>query len=183
LYWLIRALLIQYSPTHGAYWFQGQKVESTNYRHVLECRRQIGFLSSDAALISNQTLRENILLQQQYFNNDLSLVLDNQTTELCALFNLKQNLDLRPARLSAKQTFHGIFVREILKSPKILILAYPEDTIGKRNWENCLLAIKPLMQKHLTVLLVSNRQDWANDLKCRHLDLNGGSFASDAPRT
>jgi ABC-type lipoprotein export system ATPase subunit len=166
---IIRTLLIQNKPVQGAYWFRGKRLAVDDHSQVLDCRRQIGCLSSDTALMSNKTLRENILLQQQYFNNDLSLTLSRQAIQLCSLFNLKPKLDLRPAQLSRKQILHGIFIREILKNPNLMILAYPEETIGERYWNKCLKALKSLKGEKNAILLISQHGSWADGLGCRPL--------------
>jgi ABC-type ATPase involved in cell division len=171
VYWLVKALLLQYTPNQGTYWFNGLKVENSSYEQVLNCRRQIGFLSHDAALINNKTLRENILLQRQYFYNDLSLVLDKKITRICSLFNLKNCLDLRPDMLSGKEIYHGIFVREILKNPKLLILIYPEETMGEGYWKCLQMAVRLIQQEGLTIMLITERHNWAEELDCEILQI------------
>jgi ABC-type molybdate transport system ATPase subunit len=48
-------------PGAGNLSIQGKTKRPERYRDMLPCKRKIGYIAPDAALISNLTLRQNIL--------------------------------------------------------------------------------------------------------------------------
>lgn len=127
---LTRALATLIRPDSGKYTFMDSTLDFSDYRNLLEYKKQIGYFGPDAALISNLTLRQNLLLSRAYFENKLEIDLDDPVIALCDEFHLIDKLDLRPTALSLLDIRAAIIVREISKSLKLLIMDSPEDLIG-----------------------------------------------------
>jgi hypothetical protein len=71
------------SRVGGTYRFNGEMVNLKDYRQCLAVKRQIGYVAADAAMISNRTIRENLLLTRFYYENDLTIDIDQKTEALC----------------------------------------------------------------------------------------------------
>jgi ABC-type lipoprotein export system ATPase subunit len=131
----IKALATLVRPLKGTYRWNGRKKDLNNYRELLACKQCIGYLAPDTALISNLTLRQNLLLRRYYFENTLNDKLDDELETLCTNFNILNKLDQRPTGLNSMETQAAILIREIIKKPQVLLLNRPEDFFGHANFE------------------------------------------------
>ena len=126
----LRALATLITPESGTYFFANDRVTFGDYRNLLPYRRKIGYIAPDAAMISNRTVRENLLWGRYYFEDSLALALEPEVEDLCRRFNIYGQLDKRPAELSPRDLRVAIAIREITKAPAVLAMEMPEDFIG-----------------------------------------------------
>ena len=96
----LKALATLIQPLQGEYCYKQEVLDFSSYKNLLDTKKNIGFITSHAALISNRTVRENLLLMRAYYTNSTSDELDQHTQELCQLFSLEDKLELRPAALT-----------------------------------------------------------------------------------
>ena len=126
----LKALATLVRPFSGGYRFMGKPANFSDYRKLLPLKKKIGYIGQDAAMISNRTVRENLLLMRCYFEDSLSLSLDDKATKLCRIFDLQDKLDVRPGSLQVADLRHAIAVRELTKAFDVLLLDRPEDYFG-----------------------------------------------------
>ena len=126
----LRAVATLNRPANGTYSYAGKQIDLKSYEEMLQCKPKIGYIAPDAALISNLTVRQNFLLQRYYYENDLSIDLDDNLVSMCDTFGISEKLDQRPAVLNSMETQMAIVIREISKNPQVLLLDRPEDFIG-----------------------------------------------------
>ena len=129
-YNFLKALATLVYPVNGAYRFLGEAANFSDYRELLPIKKKIGYIGQDSAMISNRTVRENMLLMRYYFENSLSPVLDENASKLCKMFNLQDKLDLRPGDIRPVDLRIAIAIRELSKSVDVLLLDRPEDYFG-----------------------------------------------------
>ncbi len=126
---LLRLLATLHTPPAGSYRFAGRAVDIGDDRRCLEIKRRIGYVAADAAMISNLTLRENLLLMRYYLENDLTITIDSSVAGLCRDAGLYPALDERPAVLSDGQRLKAITIREMAKAPVVMLIDRPENFI------------------------------------------------------
>jgi ABC-type lipoprotein export system ATPase subunit len=126
----LRGLATLDRPVSGTYRYQGQIVDFNNHQMLLELKRKIGFIAPDTSLISNRTLRENLLLMRYYDENSLNITLDDKIYDLCRKFDLYDKLDQRPGQLLPNEFRTAIAIREISKPLELLLLDRPEDVVA-----------------------------------------------------
>jgi ABC-type lipoprotein export system ATPase subunit len=131
----LRALATLAYPLKGIYRFMEKQLNFNNYKELLPCKKKIGYIASDAALISNLTVRQNMLMHRYYFENDLNIDLDNKLHGMCDTLGVCQKLDRRPADLSSMERQLAIVIREISKNPEVLLLDRPEDFVGHARFD------------------------------------------------
>lgn len=131
----LKGLATLIRPVKGTFRFAGREKDLSSYRNLLDYKQQVGYIAPDAALISNMTLRQNLLIRRYYFENSLSDHLDDKTRSLCSAFKIIDKLEQRPTSLNAMEVQAAIVIREIIKKPEILLLNRPEDFIGHTNIE------------------------------------------------
>ena len=127
---LLRMLATLEPPQKGHYRFNGQGVDLSNYRQCLSVKRQIGYIAADAAMISNRTIRENLLLTRYYYENDLALAIDASIADLCERAGLLDHLNKRPAEVDEAALKRFIAIREMGKEPLLVLIDRPEDFMG-----------------------------------------------------
>lgn len=131
----IRALATLMRPKKGTYYYNGQPIDFSKPQDTIDCKRKIGYIAPDAALISNLTIRQNLLLMQYYFSNDLTIDLSDKQKALCRAFGLDTKLNKRPAQLNGREIQAAVVIREVFKKPDLLLLIQPEEFIGHENFD------------------------------------------------
>ena len=126
---LLRVLATLEEPERGEYRFNGKIVDLKDYRKCLAIKRQIGYVAPDAGMISNRTLRENLLLTRFYSENDLTIDIDETVDSLCRGAGLFQMLNRRPSVLSDSELLKAITIREMGKAPAAMLIDRPENFI------------------------------------------------------
>lgn len=131
----MRALATLIRPSKGTYYYEGIRIDLSDPRASMGCKRKIGYIAPDAALISNLTIRQNLLLVQYYFSNDLTIDLNEKQNHLCRSFGIDTKLDKRPAELNNREIQAAVVIREVFKKPELLLLINPEEYIGHEKFD------------------------------------------------
>ena len=177
---LLRAVATLESPLVGSYRFKGQLLDFSDYRKLLPIKRRIAYISSDATLISNRTLRENLLLGRFYHENSLEIRLDERIRVLIDTFGLEDKLELRAAQLSQLDRRIAICIREIAKEPELLLLYRPEEMIDYRRFEPFVEHLEDAAATEtLAGLVLSYDQGFIDRFTNRRLTLDEGRLQMD----
>jgi len=154
-------------PIFGRYIFLDDVLDFGKYQNLLECKKQIGYFGPDAALVSNLTIRQNLLLSRAYFENRLDLDLDDNVKNLCDAFDLTEKLDLRPTTLSPLDIRAAIITREITKPLKLFIMDSPEDLIGQPGFDSLVTRIEHRAATGIPLVLLCENDDLIDRLTDR----------------
>lgn len=174
----LRALATLAYPLSGTFRFNGKKFNMRNYKGLLECKRKIGYIAHDAALISNLTVRQNILLHRFYFENDLSIDLGDNLKSMCDIFGVCQKLDKRPADLNSLERQIAIVLREINKKPEVLLLDRPEDFIGHAKSDILGRMLSDWIDQRKPVVFVSFDRRLVRRFATRKILINNGTLTT-----
>ncbi len=165
---MLKALATLTPPRSGIYRFKDRAYDVHDYRATLACKRRIGYVASDAALISNLTIRQNLLLTRYYFENDLSIDLSDAERSLCRQFGLDEKLNLRPAALRGIEKAETVFIREVLKAPEVMLLHMPEDLIQHRHFHLLENQFRTWRDDGQSVVFASNNPNLVEHYANRH---------------
>ena len=174
----LRALATLVRPLKGTYRFKGKVVDLKNHRDTLKCKRRIGYVAPDAALISNITVRQNLLLNKYYFLNDLTAALDENACALCDAFGISEQLDKRPAALNIMESQAAIVIRELCKKPDILLLNRPEDFLGHARFDLLTRLFNQWVDLKLPVVLWTHDKRLIRRYANRKILITNGSLTS-----
>lgn len=152
---LLRAIATLTRPVRGTYHYEGKKMELKSNEQMLSCKSKIGYVAPDAALISNMTVRQNLLLRRYYFENDLTIDIDEQVKSLCDHLGIFNKLDKRPSELNKIETLMAIVIREIEKKPRVLLLEGPEDFIGHAKFDFLVKLFNDWISQRKPVVFIS----------------------------
>jgi ABC-type lipoprotein export system ATPase subunit len=168
-------------PVRGTYRFKGETLDFSDYRLLLPIKKQIGYIGSDAAMISNMSIRDNLLLMRYYTENSLQLEIEGITEILCAQFHLTESLDMRPGALTPYTLRLAIATRELAKSPTLLLLEYPEDYIGQVHLDVLLNTLEKMPLFQMIVLIVSDNQQLIEKFTTKRISIIDGNLMMDIP--
>ncbi|MDJ0781257.1 MAG: ATP-binding cassette domain-containing protein [Desulfosarcinaceae bacterium] len=171
---LLRAMATLERPTSGDYHYKEQRLDFSDYRHLLPIKRRIAYISSDATLVSNRTLRENLLLGRFYHENSLEIRLDDRIRILIDSFALADKLEIRAAQLSQLDRRIAICIREIAKEPELLLLYRPEEMIDHQRFEPFVDHLEAASRDTIAGLVFSYDQAFIERFTNRRLTLQEG---------
>lgn len=174
----LRALATLSYPAEGRFRFNGQALDLGNYQALLEYKRKVGYIAPDAALISNLTVRQNILIHQFYFENDLTIDLDDKLRALCDTLGVSRKLDMRPAELNSIERQMAIIIREVGKQPEILLLDRPEDFIGHARFDTLVQLYRDWIDQGKPVVFVSYDRRLVRRFATRKILIADGSLTT-----
>jgi ABC-type Na+ transport system ATPase subunit NatA len=172
----LKALATLIHPLQGEYRYKENILDFSNYRNLLDAKKSIGFITSHSALISNLTVRENLLLMNAYFTNSFSTQLDQRTQELCELFSLQDKLELRPAALTNHDYRFVVTVRELIKTPEMLLMEYPEKFIGIANLEIFNTILFDMLGSDVCVVFLSEYRHFIETFSKREIMISRGTL-------
>jgi ABC-type lipoprotein export system ATPase subunit len=172
----LKALATLIRPLHGTYHYNGTLLNLSDHSSLLPVKKRIGFITSHSALISNRSIRENLLLMGSYHNNTTSMQLDEKTRELCELFSIQNVIDKHPQDLSIRDCHLAITIRELAKSPDILLIEHPEDFIGLASFGILWDFLEKLVMEKLPVLFISNSKSFIQSFSNRKLMIMQGTL-------
>lgn len=178
----LRALATLALPLKGTYKFEEKKLNLKHYHELLRCKRKIGYIAPDAALISNITVRQNLLMTRYYFENNINIDLDDETRLLCSAFGLEDKLDKRPAELNSMEAQAAIVIREVSKQPLVFLLQQPEDFIGHAKFDLLVRILNDWIAKQAPIVFLSYDRRLIRRFASRKILITDGSLTTVSTR-
>lgn len=172
---LLRLLATLDRPNQGRYRFRGAPVDLANYRQCLGIKRQIGYVAADATMISNRTVRENLLLMRFYYENDLSIDIDETMESLCKRVSLADKLNRRPSELSSGEVLKAVTIREMGKNPVLMLMDRPETFLAIDDEDVIFNHLKSMLQSGASMVFLSQNRKMT-ELANRRLSLSAGKI-------
>jgi ABC-type ATPase involved in cell division len=127
-------------------------------------------------MISNKTVRENLILLQSYFDDSLSLTLGEDAIKFCKIFNLQDKLDIRPGELRPVELRVAIAIRELTKSFDLLLLERPEDYFDHSRFDLFNEILKDTLEHGQAIVFSSNNQNFIDAFSNRKIRIAGGTL-------
>lgn len=174
----IRSLATLIRPTKGIFKYKGRQRDLNGYRDTLSYKRKIGYIAPYAALISNLTVRQNLMIHRYYYENNLAIDMDDHIRSLCRKFGIYDKLDSRPAELNNMETKLAIVTREIAKKPELLLLDQPEDFTGHVNFDTLSQLFQEWIAKHRPVVFLSYDKRLIRRFANRKIVIANGSLTT-----
>ncbi len=171
---LINGIATLSYPVQGSYTFDGNKLDFSDYRNLLSIKKRIGYIASDATLISNRTIRENLVLKRIYFENDLSPELKAPECSVCDIFDIEKALDVRPSELKAPDIKKVILIRELLKQPDIILIEYPDEFSGYNAMDDMVKILQQEISRGAILIYASQDPDFTREFSHNTLTIEDG---------
>jgi len=161
------------APREGAYFYRGVRLHFSDHRKLLFYKRKMAYIAPDSALIGNRTIEENILLMRSYFE-DGPVKIEGEALELCRLFRLENKLMLRPGQLDREDLRLAVIVRELSKSPEVLLIERPRDSLGPEAFSLLEGVLAERSRKGIPIIFLSADEAFTGRLATGLLRIRGG---------
>lgn len=123
-------------PTDGQIIYKGTDMAKLGKAEIAKIRRdEIGLVFQHYIMLSNLTIRENILLGQSKRKQNISL------NTLCGFLEIEHLLDQYPYQLSGGEQQRACIARAVIKKPDIL---FCDEATGALDSENSIHIIRLL---------------------------------------
>ena len=79
---LLRGVATLVPPKRGQFLYKGKELDFSDYRSLLAYKKNVGYIASDATLISNRSIHDNLMLMRYYFEDSTSIQMSEEIIEL-----------------------------------------------------------------------------------------------------
>ncbi len=118
------------SPEEGSVSVGGVNVVTASKEELQAIRAQIGFVSQNAALISNMAIYDNVALPLRYHTGLPEAEVRRKVDEKMTLFGVDRDFDQSiPARLTVEMQKRAALARALALDPALLLLDQPTSGI------------------------------------------------------
>ena len=146
-------------PDKGQVLVNGKSLFDLNEQQDLALRRELGVVFQVSALVSNLTLRENLLLPLNlYFPEHDKRTKQQKVQDICAEFGLSAYLDARTDELSTGLAAIAALARALMIEPQCLIWDAPLCEIDLTWSDYICKRLAYLKQAGTTLILFTNRE-------------------------
>jgi len=178
---IIRLILAEILPTEGEVWLDDHCLNRAKTKEILALRRQIGVVFQDFRLLTNRTLKENILLALRVIGYRQSDWLE-KLNRVLSLVGLKGREEFFPAQLSGGELQRACLARALIVEPKVILADEPTGNLDpETSWELMDL-LKKINRQKTTVIMATHNFDIVNSLRQRVIKLEAGRLIFDKKR-
>ena len=171
---LLRGVATLVPPKRGQFLYKGKELDFSDYRSLLAYKKNIGYIASDATLISNRSIHDNLMLMRYYFEDSTSIQMSEEIIELCRVFKLGKRLDLKPHQLDPEENRLFLIVRELSKNPEILLVERPRDFLRTKSFEALKGVLRNMIRKNLALVFFSTDEVFIKEFSRKQIFINKG---------
>lgn len=169
-------------PEEGVVRVNGKPLSRMSEKELLEFRSQSSFAFQDAALWSNLTVYQNLLLPLQFHRRKTPIEqLDRKIRRILSEFEFQDNPQFRPAQLSAGERKLISLLRALVLEPSILFLDEPTSFLDNVTVERILRTLKIQKQEGKTLIIATHNPELTSQLADRLVVLKGGRVVEQGP--
>lgn len=151
--------------TEGSVFYEGKDISKMSERHLEDIRgSQLGVVFQDANLVSNLTVRENVMISA-FQTADNKKVTDKQVgkevDELLGNMGLSKIMNHFPSEVSGGEAQRAAIARAAIKHPEIIFADEPTGALNRSNTEEVLKLLMDLNREGQTILMVTHSKEAA----------------------
>jgi phospholipid/cholesterol/gamma-HCH transport system ATP-binding protein len=165
-------------PQMGQYYINQASIREMTFEDFLPYRLKIGYSFDYGGLLSNLSLRENLLLPLRYHRLLSYRESSKRVDELIEQFDFTQFAKERPAHVSGRLRKLTCLLRSIVHRPDLLVMDDPSVGLGVETIETFAQMIKDLRAiGHLEhVIVVSYDEKFMKSFNPKLIHLDGGQL-------
>jgi len=157
----LRLLALLEHPDSGEVYLDGENITALNDEQKSAIRRErFGFVYQDFNLLSEYTVKDNILLPVYLSNQTVPFERFERLTEF---LNIDQLLERRPHELSGGQKQRAAIARAMINRPDILFADEPTGNLDSENARSVFQLFKQIAASGQSVIMVTHDEDLAGD--------------------
>ena len=164
----------------GAIYLDGYEVTATGY-DVNALRRRVGMVFQDFNLFAHLTARENVTLGLRRVRGFSTSEARERADEELQQVGLRPQTDSSPAELSGGQKQRVGIARALAMDPEIVLFDEPTSALDPELVGEVLRVMRDLVDRGMTMLVVSHEMGFARSAATDVLFLDGGKIAEKGP--
>jgi len=142
--------------TGGEVYIGNQKINNLKEKEMTNIRREnIGFIFQGINLVSNLTLRENVVVPG-YLTNKSRNTIDERATILLNRMEIADQVDKLPSQVSGGQKQRAAIARAMINNPDILFADEPTGALNSSSGKAVLELIKDFNEDGQTIVMVTH---------------------------
>ena len=171
---LLRCINLLEKPSSGNIILDG--VDITNKKHLTQVRQKMGMVFQQFNLFPHLTVLENITLApicEKLMDKDTAI---KEAEKLLKSINLYDKKDNYPSELSGGQKQRVAIVRTLIMNPEIILFDEPTSALDPEMVNDVLDLIKKLVEKKITIIIVSHEMSFIKECANKIIFLDGGKI-------
>jgi ABC-type multidrug transport system ATPase subunit len=145
----------------GSVVVDGNDTAAFNQKRMLDFHKECGFVFQNSALISNNSIYENLSLYYNYHTKMTEKEIYEHIKPFLDYVGFEDDLSMRPSVLSTGEKMLVNIVRAISHNPKIVFWDNPFSMLDPSGQKRVKQIIEDLKQQKKTMLLVTNDYEYA----------------------
>ena len=137
--------------------------------------QDIGLVFQDYQLFPNLSVEDNLLLASTYHHRDMEKAKE-KAHQLLKLMGILEKKEAFPEFLSGGQQQRVAIARACMENPKVLCLDEPTSALDEGSKKAIKDLLKRLVDKGMTILIVTHDESFAKGVADRILTIEGGKF-------
>jgi ABC-type multidrug transport system ATPase subunit len=150
-------------PSRGTVSIDGHDLSRLNDRDLNRVRLDLGYVFQDAALWQNLSVRQNLTLATtHHFPRRPAAEVDATVDRLCRKMGFRENLDQRPALLSAGERKVASIIRSLMLDPRYLFMDEPSGALDSAGSDQLLDLLKEQKSLGKTLIIAGHDEEIAS---------------------
>jgi putative ABC transport system ATP-binding protein len=142
--------------TGGEVYIENKKINNLKEKEMTKIRREnIGFIFQGINLVSNLTLKENIVVPG-YLTSKSKDVIDQRAHTLFDRMEITDQVDKLPSQVSGGQKQRAAIARAMINNPDILFADEPTGALNSSSGKAVLDLIKQFNEDGQTIVMVTH---------------------------
>ena len=171
---LLRCINLLEKPSSGNIILDG--VDITNKKNLTQVRQKMGMVFQQFNLFPHLTVLENITLApicEKLMDKNTAI---KEAEKLLKSINLYDKKDNYPSELSGGQKQRVAIVRTLIMNPEIILFDEPTSALDPEMVNDVLDLIKKLVEKKITIIIVSHEMSFIKECANKIIFLDGGKI-------
>ena len=171
---LLRCINLLEKPSSGNIILDG--VDITNKKNLTQVRQKMGMVFQQFNLFPHLTVLENITIApicEKLMDKDTAI---KEAEKLLKSINLYDKKDNYPSELSGGQKQRVAIVRTLIMNPEIILFDEPTSALDPEMVNDVLDLIKKLVEKKITIIIVSHEMSFIKECADKIIFLDGGKI-------
>src|SRR5687768_4651383 len=171
------------TPSVGAYWLDGTRVDGLSRNQLADLRNQkLGFVFQGFNLLARTTALDNVELPLLYDRANRWKDTKARAAEALQRVGLGDRLDHQPSELSGGQQQRVAIARALVTEPTLLLADEPTGNLDSHKTVEIMTLFQELNEQGITIMLVTHEPDVAQYAK-RIIAMRDGRIKLDRPVT
>lgn len=182
-HFLMKSLSCLNENVSGFYLLNNENILGMSFEEFLPYRLNMGYSFNEGGLLSNKTIKENLVLPLQFHSIEANESL-KRVDEIIEFFEIAKFKDHRPAMIPQPIRKLTSIIRALLISPQILFLEDPASGLRQEVVKKIKYLIRHYKKQNpkLTVFLLDENKSIWLDFSPENLYFSQGSFKEHRPR-